>query len=186
MQILAPNLVPRSLIGEFFKCPVEDNALVFQERLLGTRFTNAISCFEPGPQEPYILWNIPTSPTTTTIINDVPIFSDPLFILLVDDYITRKCSSISGFTASKLRWHLVHWFCFRETGLIVGLNGILDVLVIAPTGSWISADTGMRNCRLLIWVTIRHSWMLECLCGLFFSWGDPVLFEVARSLVPLS
>jgi hypothetical protein len=22
-------------------------------RLLGTRFTNAIDCFEPGPQEPY-------------------------------------------------------------------------------------------------------------------------------------
>jgi hypothetical protein len=22
-------------------------------RILGTRFTNAISCFKPGPQEPY-------------------------------------------------------------------------------------------------------------------------------------
>jgi hypothetical protein len=28
----------------FLKCPV---------RLLGTRFTNAISCFEPGPQETF-------------------------------------------------------------------------------------------------------------------------------------
>jgi hypothetical protein len=27
-------------------------------RLLGTRFTNAISCFEPSPQEPYsVFWN---------------------------------------------------------------------------------------------------------------------------------
>jgi hypothetical protein len=28
-------------------------------RLLGIMFTNAISCFEPGPQEPY--WNIFTA-----------------------------------------------------------------------------------------------------------------------------
>jgi hypothetical protein len=37
----------------------------FTVRLLEMRFTNAISCFEPGPEEPYreIFWNTQKWPT---------------------------------------------------------------------------------------------------------------------------
>jgi hypothetical protein len=48
MQFLVSNLDPRSLIGNVFETPCSTPG-----RLLGTRLINAISCFEPGPQELY-------------------------------------------------------------------------------------------------------------------------------------
>jgi hypothetical protein len=40
-------------IGGILTCSLEGASIKVPVKLLGTRFTNAISCFEPSPQECY-------------------------------------------------------------------------------------------------------------------------------------